>query len=172
MSAVNLDGRATPFGDRDGVCGDATRTAVMLAVSLLIASTLMVVVALADSPALKSVTYIPAADVKAGFDKGAVLLDAGSYMVHASRREAPGMAEVHDKDTDIIYVLEGSAVFITGGSVVDGRSTAPDELRGASIDGGTTRRLVRGDVVVVPNGTPHWFRDVQPPLLYYVVKVR
>ena len=126
----------------------------------------------ASAPLAKAVTYIPASDVKAGFTKGAVLVDAGSYMVHASRRDAAGQAEVHDKDTDIIYVLEGTATLVTGGKVTDGRTTAPDEVRGPSISGGETRRLVAGDVVVVPNGTPHWFQEVQPPLLYYVVKVR
>jgi glc operon protein GlcG len=49
--------------------------------------------------------------------------------------------------------------------------TAMDEIRGASIDGGDSRRLVTGDIVVVPNGVPHWFKHVDGPLLYYVVKV-
>jgi glc operon protein GlcG len=79
---------------------------------------------------------------------------------------------VHTKDTDIVYVLRGSATFVTGGTVVDGRTTAPEEIRGTSIQGGQTLRLVPGDVVVVPNGTPHWFQEVRGPLLYYVVKVR
>jgi quercetin dioxygenase-like cupin family protein len=55
--------------------------------------------------------------------------------------------------------------------VVDGASTAVDEVRGARIEGGETRRLVKGDVVVVPHGVPHWFQQVQSPFLYYVVKV-
>lgn len=162
---------------RDGVRGGAIGQALVLGASLLVASILMVAVALAgpgDAPpaAAAAVTHIPAASVSAGFDKGAVLIDAGSYMVHASRRDAPGMAEVHDKDTDIIYILEGGALFVTGGRVVDAQVTAVDERRGPSIAGGETRRLAKGDVVVVPNGTPHWFREVQAPLLYYVVKVR
>jgi glc operon protein GlcG len=48
---------------------------------------------------------------------------------------------------------------------------ATDEIRGTAIDGGTTRHLAKGDVVVVPNGLPHWFKLVDGPLLYYVVKV-
>jgi len=55
---------------------------------------------------------------------------------------------------------------------VDGRPTAEDEIRGASIENGTTRHLAEGDVMVVPNGVPHWFSEVSAPLLYYVVKVR
>jgi mannose-6-phosphate isomerase-like protein (cupin superfamily) len=118
------------------------------------------------------VRYVPAADVRAAFDHGAVLLDAGSYMVHASRRDAAGMAEVHLKDTDIVHVLHGAATIVTGGAVVGGRTTAPDEMRGVSIEGGSERRLAEGDVLVVPRGVPHWFREVDAPFLYYVVKVR
>jgi glc operon protein GlcG len=120
------------------------------------------------------VTYLPAAQVAAAFARGAVLVDGAgrNYMVHASRRDAAGEAEVHVRDTDIIHVLEGTTTFVTGGTVVDGRTTAPDEIRGRAIRDGETRRLGKGDVIVVPNGTPHWFRDVEGPVLYYVVKVR
>jgi mannose-6-phosphate isomerase-like protein (cupin superfamily) len=120
------------------------------------------------------VSYFPAAQVNAAFAKGAVLFDGTgtNYMVHASRREAAGQAEVHVKDTDIIYVLEGSPVFVTGGTVRDGKTAAPDEIRGAAIEGGETRRLATGDVIIVPKGTPHWFKEVDSPVLYYVVKVQ
>lgn len=120
------------------------------------------------------VTFFDKEQVAAAFAKGAVLLDGNgrNYMVHASRREAAGQAEVHAKDTDIIYVLEGSATFVTGGTVTDGKPTAEDEIRGVAIANGATRNLVKGDVVVVPAGTPHWFQQVKGPLTYYVVKVR
>jgi glc operon protein GlcG len=111
--------------------------------------------------------------VREAFAKGAVLFDRGErYMVHASRRDAAGQAEVHAADADIIYVLEGTATFVTGGSVVDAKPTAPDEVRGPAIAGGETRELRPGDVVIVPAGTPHWFREVPDALTYYVVKVR
>jgi mannose-6-phosphate isomerase-like protein (cupin superfamily) len=127
------------------------------------------------APALGAdVTYFPAEKVSAAFDKGAVLVDGAgrNYMVHASRRDAAGQAEVHVKDTDVIYVLDGSTTFVTGGTVVDGKTTAPDEIRGTSVKDGETRRLGKGDVIIVPNGTPHWFKEVDRPVLYYVVKVR
>jgi uncharacterized protein GlcG (DUF336 family)/mannose-6-phosphate isomerase-like protein (cupin superfamily) len=117
-----------------------------------------------------SVTFIPAARVTTAFAKGAPLVENGLYKVHASRREAPGVAEVHARDADIIYVLEGSATIVTGGQVVDGKTTATDEIRGRSIAGGTARRLAKGDLFIVPNGVPHWFAEVQAPFLYYVVK--
>ena len=119
------------------------------------------------------VSYFEKQQVTEAFAKGAVLFrDSDKYMVHASRREKPGVAEVHSKDADIIYVLEGEATFVTGGTVVEPKTIAPDEIRGAEIKGGETRVIARGDVIIVPAGTPHWFREVKGPVLYYVVKAR
>jgi glc operon protein GlcG len=121
------------------------------------------------------VKFIDAKMVADGFEKGSVLEDGSdgeNYMVHASRREKPGMSEVHELDTDIIYVLEGTATFVTGGKSVDPKMVAANEFRGSTIDGGETRQLKKGDVVIVPKGTPHWFKQVDGAFLYYVVKVR
>jgi len=119
------------------------------------------------------VTYFEKEKVAEAFAKGAVLFDGSDkYMVHASRRDGPGMAEVHVKDADIIYVQEGSATFVTGGAVVDAKNTAPDEIRGKEISGGESRKIAKGDVIIVPAGTPHWFKDVPAAMTYYVVKAR
>lgn len=121
------------------------------------------------------VKFIDAKMVADGFAKGSVLDDGSNgenYMVHASRREKAGMSEVHELDTDIIYVLDGTATFVTGGKSVDSKMVAVNEFRGSMIDGGDTRQLKKGDVVIVPKGTPHWFKQVDGAFLYYVVKVR
>jgi mannose-6-phosphate isomerase-like protein (cupin superfamily) len=122
--------------------------------------------------ASSGVTYIPADQVAAAFAKGAVLVNHGNYMVHASRRDTEGQVEVHTRDADIIYMLEGSTTFVTGGTMVGGKTTAPDEIRGTSVQGGETRTLTKGDVMIVPKGTPHWFKEISGTVLYYVVKVR
>jgi len=124
-----------------------------------------------DPAKAASVTTLPASTVKAGFAKGSVLLDRGDYQVHASRRDSPGKAEVHQLDTDVFYVLEGTATLVTGGKVPDLAASAPNELRGSRIEGGDVRTIGPGDVVVVPSGTPHWFREVKAPVLYFAVKV-
>jgi uncharacterized protein GlcG (DUF336 family)/quercetin dioxygenase-like cupin family protein len=121
------------------------------------------------------VSYFEKSKVEEAFSKGAILIDGSdgrNYMVHASRREKPGQAEIHTKDTDVIYVLDGTATFITGGEAIDAKTTAPDELRGESIRSGQTRQIAKGDIIVVPNGVPHQFAQVTDPFLYYVVKVR
>jgi uncharacterized protein GlcG (DUF336 family)/mannose-6-phosphate isomerase-like protein (cupin superfamily) len=128
-----------------------------------------------QSSAPPSVSHWKSTEVAAAFAKGSVLFDGEggrNYMVHASHRESPGMAEVHELDADIIYVLDGSATFVTGGTVEGGTTTAANEIRGTSIRNGEVRRISKGDVLIVPNGTPHWFKDVSGPLNYYVVKVR
>jgi mannose-6-phosphate isomerase-like protein (cupin superfamily) len=61
---------------------------------------------------------------------------------------------------------------VTGGEIVGGRMIAPGEIRGADVKGGETRRINKGDVIIVPAGTPHWFKEVSGPINYYVVKAR
>jgi uncharacterized protein GlcG (DUF336 family)/quercetin dioxygenase-like cupin family protein len=122
-----------------------------------------------------AVSYWEKGKVDEAFSKGSVLFDGSdgrNYMVHASRREKSGQAEIHTKDADVIYVLQGTATFVTGGEAVDGKTIAPDEIRGSGIKSGETRKLAKGDVVIVPRGVPHQFLEVTNPFLYYVVKVR
>jgi glc operon protein GlcG len=120
------------------------------------------------------VHFFDAKQVNTSFSSGAVLLDGNdrNYMVHTSRRDKPGLAEVHGLDTDIIYVMEGTATLVTGGTTVDPKQTEPNETRGTRIEGGVTRHLSKGEVIVVPNNTPHWFKEVNGEFLYYTIKVR
>jgi cupin domain len=136
------------------------------------AALLVVCAAVAGAAAPRAITYLGADAVAAAFAKGQPLLEAENYKVLASRRDGPGQVELHEADTDIIHVLTGTAVLVTGGSIQDAKTTAPEEVRGRSVLGGETRQLAPGDVVIVPAGTPHWFRDVPGPLTYFVVKVR
>ncbi|MCC6670674.1 MAG: heme-binding protein [Planctomycetes bacterium] len=117
------------------------------------------------------VVHLDAARVQDAFAKGQPLLETAEYKIHASRRDAAGLAEVHADETDVIHVLTGQATFVTGGRVVEPRTTAPQEVRGSGIEGGAVRTLAPGDVVVVPRGTPHWFQRVEAPFTYFVVKV-
>ncbi len=130
--------------------------------------------ALGDSKPL-AVSFFDRKTVADAFAKGSVLaggINGENYMVHASRREKAGLSEVHDLDTDIIYVLDGTATVVTGGKSIDPKTIEPNEHRGSSIEGGETRQLKKGDVMIVPKGTPHWFKQVNSSFLYYVVKVR
>ena len=125
----------------------------------------------ADMPMAK-VSYFPAAQVNKAFEKGMPLLEIGNYKIHASHRDAPGIVEIHTKDTDIVYMLEGTAALVTGGTIVEGKNIDAEEIRGKDIRGGETRQITKGDVIVIPHNTPHWFKEVKGPINYYVVKVR
>jgi mannose-6-phosphate isomerase-like protein (cupin superfamily) len=129
--------------------------------------------AAADS---KEVIYFPSDKVQAAFAKGAPLIagpeDGHNYAILCGRRDRPGEVETHALDTDVFYVVEGSATFVTGGTAIDSKTSAPNEMRGARIEGGETRTLSKGDVLVIPKGIPHWFKAVKPGFLYFVVKVR
>ena len=74
-------------------------------------------------------------------------------------------ASVHDKDAEMFYVVEGSGTIVTGGTLKDERRTNPDNLTGSAIEGGTSRKLAKGDWVMVPEKTPHWFTQVEGQLV-------
>ena len=129
-----------------------------------------------EKTASPGVTFFDHKKVDAVFAGNAPLLFEGGsgqakYIVLTANRQRPGEVEIHNLDTDIIYVLRGTATFVTGGTSVAAKTTAPDELRGQSIQGGDTHHLSKGDVIVIPPGVPHWFKEVKAPFLYFVVKV-
>jgi glc operon protein GlcG len=120
--------------------------------------------------ATKDATFINTNQVAAAFAKGQPLLETPGYKVHASRRVEPGKAEIHTLDTDVIYVVDGSATLVTGGKAVDAKEIAPNEIRGTKIEGGEEHQISKGQVIVIPNGVPHQFTAVVGELHYFVCK--
>jgi len=119
------------------------------------------------------VMHVSARDVEKAFGEGATgatLIAGTTFRVAASRRDGAGEAELHVRDTDIFYVLDGAATVVTGGELLNRHEIAPDELRGSAIEGGTAHRISKGDVLTIPSGVPHWFKTVQTPFRYYVIK--
>jgi glc operon protein GlcG len=115
-------------------------------------------------------TFINANSVSAAFGKGMPLLETAGYKVHASRRVEPGQAEIHTLDTDVIYVVDGSATLVTGGKAIDAKEIAPNEIRGTKIEGGEKHQITKGEVIIIPNGVPHQFTAVTGELHYFVCK--
>jgi quercetin dioxygenase-like cupin family protein len=85
------------------------------------------------------------------------------------RRTAPGQAEVHEHQADAWYVIEGGCLFLTGGSVVNGKPSGPGEIRGSSISGGDEHRIAKGDFISVPAGVPHWVKKIEGKEIVYIV---
>ena len=115
-------------------------------------------------------TFIASKNVSAAFVKGMPLLETVGYKVHASRRVDPGQAEIHTLDTDVVYVVDGSATLVTGGKAIDAKEIAPNEIRGSRVEGGQEHHITKGDVIVIPNGVPHQFTAVTGELHYFVCK--
>jgi quercetin dioxygenase-like cupin family protein len=139
---------------------------------LLLALTVFVsaaVVAVAADAA--GVTYVGHEKVAAALAKGGPLVTGSDHLVSGSHREKGGSVEIHEKETDVIYVTDGSATFVTGGTGVGMKQTRPGQMIGTDIKGGQSHRLTKGDVIVVPAGTPHWFKEVPSTVSYFVVKV-
>lgn len=74
-------------------------------------------------------------------------------------------ASVHERDAELFYVVEGSGSLVTGGKLRDEKRTNAENLQGSGIEGGMTRHVAKGDFVVVPENTPHWFTQIDGTLV-------
>jgi mannose-6-phosphate isomerase-like protein (cupin superfamily) len=87
-------------------------------------------------------------------------------------RDRDGKAEVHQQFGDVFVVLEGTATLVTGGTVLNPVTSAPGEIRGASVQQGTRQKLQKGDIAHIPPGVPHQLLlDPGAAFTYFVVKI-
>ena len=141
---------------------------------LLIAamSLMMTSAAMAQS---RAVTHIDSEKVAAALGGGrgvaGSLVATKDFTISGIKRTGPGQVEIHDHETDIFYVTDGEATFVTGGTIVGAKQTAPGQTRGTDLHGGQSVRLKKGDVITIPAGVPHWFKEVSPSISYLTVKV-
>ena len=98
--------------------------------------------------------------------KGGSIINDKGLVVLAQRRTA-GEVEVHAKTNHVFIIVEGEATFVTGGTLVGAKQTAPDQTRAESVQGGETHHLTKGDVITIPAKTPHWFKDVPTKTIAY-----
>jgi mannose-6-phosphate isomerase-like protein (cupin superfamily) len=112
------------------------------------------------------VTYVPNSKVTEVMTKGGQIVNDKGLIILANRREA-GEAEVHDRTNHIFIIVEGEATFVTGGTLVGAKNTAPGQIRATNINGGQTHQLRKGDVITVPAKTPHWWKEVPTKTIAY-----
>jgi len=106
---------------------------------------------------------------KAGADRVA---NWGNHSLLLVRREGDGEAELHETQVDVITVVSGEGTLVVGGTMVDGKTTAPNEMRAVSISGGTEKKIAAGDVVTIPAKVAHQVKlDPGKQFTYFVVKV-
>lgn len=146
-----------------------TNRTFWLALCLIVAAPVLA----QDRPAAR---HIPASEATAIIEKALAakqpqLASAANYNMQVLRRTEAGMSEFHLKRTHVFFIQDGEATLVTGGTLEGQKETGPGELRGTSVAGGTTMQLRKGDVVVVPAATVHWFREVRPQVTYYSVNI-
>jgi quercetin dioxygenase-like cupin family protein len=111
--------------------------------------------------------------VAAALAKGAPLIDnpntPAAIKVSGSHRDKAGVPEVHEKETDIFYVSDGEATLIGGGTRVRAQSATAGN--GYDVEGGKAFHLTKGDIMVIPAGSPHWFREVPKSISYHLIKL-
>jgi mannose-6-phosphate isomerase-like protein (cupin superfamily) len=100
------------------------------------------------------------------------LANYGNHNLMIIHREGSGQAEWHEKQADLFVVQSGEATLVVGGTVVDPKTTQPDEIRGPSIKDGVSKHLGPGDVVHIAAKTPHQLMlDAGKQISYAVMKV-
>ena len=87
-------------------------------------------------------------------------------------QEFPGGANLHRVNTtEIYYMIEGVATLVTGGSLTDPTSAPTGTgVRGSGIEGGVSRRVTKGDVIIIPGHTPHWFSELETDIEYLIFR--
>ena len=88
------------------------------------------------------------------------ILQLSPYSANLEYRASVGPAAVHEREAEIFYVIDGGATLVTGGKLVKESRTNPENLTGTGIEGGTPQAVAKGDFVIVPENTPHWFSAI------------
>lgn len=111
---------------------------------------------------------LKAAIPKATDQASSPVVNTDSYRVNVVYRNKPGVAMAHltgpAKGTEVHYIIDGSATVVTGGTLL--RPTG----KPSDIQGGETRKVSKGDVLVIPAGTPHWYKEVNGSVTYLEVR--
>jgi mannose-6-phosphate isomerase-like protein (cupin superfamily) len=167
-----------------------TRAIAALAITLTIVQT--------GRPATRpptSATDVTSADIRATIarapadgilDQQIRVVDMGKYNVavgvlHRSAKPAQQGAIDHAQVTEVYHIIEGSGTFVTGGTITNARPVAADNVittilvgpskSGTAIEGGQSRKVGPGDVIIIPPGVAHWFSHVESDMNYLVVRV-
>ena len=146
----------------------------MRAFRISLSLTLLTVAAMAQQPSAQSIkTFASSADVAALREKAKSerkegqatvskpILQLAPYSANLEYRVAVGPAAVHEREAEMFYVIDGAATLVTGGKLVNEKRTNAENLGGTAIEGGTPQAVAKGDFVIVPENTPHWFSAIQ-----------
>jgi mannose-6-phosphate isomerase-like protein (cupin superfamily) len=99
------------------------------------------------------------------------ILSLAPYNANLEYRPVDGAVAVHEKEAEMVYVIDGGGMLITGGTVVGEKRTNAANLSGTAIDGGTTQTINKGDFAIIPEGTPHQFKPANGLLVMMTLHV-
>jgi mannose-6-phosphate isomerase-like protein (cupin superfamily) len=118
-----------------------------------------------------AVHYIPHDQAAAVMAKGGPIISDPGLVVLANRRGAGGV-EYHEHTNHIFIIVDGEGTFIAGGTMVGAKRTNSDQMTAASIEGGETFHLSKGDVITIPAKTPHWWKEISTKTVgYYAINI-
>lgn len=139
--------------------------------------------AFAQQPAAELKTYASAADVAALVAKAKAdrkegqamvserILQLPPYNANLEYRSGIAPAAVHEKEAELFYVIDGSATMVTGGKLTEEKRTNAENRSGKGIEGGTSRMVSKGDFIIVPENTPHWFSAIDGTIVLMTLHV-
>lgn len=146
-------------------------------------STALPVASAAQMDASTLNTFSSAADVQALLAKAKAerkegqvmvaehILSLAPYTANLEYRPIEGAVAVHEKEAEMVYVIDGGGTLTTGGTVVGEKRTNATNLSGTAIDGGTVRTIAKGDFAIIPEGTPHQFKPANGLLVMMTLHV-
>lgn len=149
----------------------------MKTIGLLFTAAAFAATTLAQSAAPPPKTFASAADVEALIAKAKSghkpsqpliaqrILQLAPYNVNLEYRTSVGPASIHEKEAELFFVIDGSATMVTGGKLTEEKRTNPNNLSGVGIEGGESRQIAKGDYIIVPENTAHWFSKIDGTLI-------
>ena len=148
-------------------------TAVLI--GMLVAAAVPRLPAQSSTPA----TYLSDADLMATLKEAAksapamhtaAVQNSDHYRINLVQRTTPQGAIAHPEGTEVHHIVDGGGTLVTGGTIVRPTGGSGRGSAGATIDGGVSRHVARGDVILIPAGTPHWYKDLDGTITYLEVR--
>src|SRR5215470_12323166 len=94
------------------------------------------------------------------------IANTDQYRINIVHREKAAGALAHERNTELHYIIEGTGIVVTGGTIVRGTGG----INSATIEGGEMHAVKKGDVLLVPSGSAHWYKEVTTPITYLEVR--
>ena len=93
------------------------------------------------------------------------ILALAPYKANLEYRASVGPAAIHETEAELFYVIDGKGTLVTGGKLIGEKRVNAENVNGTGIEGGSTTAVAKGDFLIVPQNTPHWFSTIDGTLI-------